>query len=65
MDTGTSELKTKIPPGMRLKDKRPCSGLRADLKTCVLASDCVKKVNIFKKIQRCMYIYIIIMGPKF
>ncbi|XP_071441301.1 cytochrome c oxidase assembly factor 5 [Hetaerina americana] len=26
-----------------LKDKSPCSGIRADLKMCLLESDCVKK----------------------
>lgn len=29
-----------------LDDKRPCGGLRSDLKTCVLESDCVKVMKM-------------------
>ncbi|KAF5273465.1 hypothetical protein FQA39_LY07482 [Lamprigera yunnana] len=29
--------------GERLADKSPCAGVRADLKMCVLNSDCVKR----------------------
>jgi len=28
-----------------LADQSPCAGIRADLKMCLLESDCVKKVN--------------------
>ncbi|XP_073996508.1 cytochrome c oxidase assembly factor 5 [Rhodnius prolixus] len=28
-----------------LEDSSPCAGVRADLKTCLLQSDCVKKYN--------------------
>jgi hypothetical protein len=30
--------------GNILLDKTPCAGVRADLKKCLLASDCVTKV---------------------
>lgn len=32
-----------------LTDNKPCSGIRADLKMCLLESDCCKIVNIFLK----------------
>lgn len=28
------------------KPRAPCSGLRKELKECILESDCVKKVNL-------------------
>lgn len=31
--------------GETLQDKSPCAGIRADLKMCLLESDCCKKVN--------------------
>lgn len=31
--------------GEQLKDKSACSGVRADLKMCLLQSDCCKRVN--------------------
>jgi hypothetical protein len=30
-----------------LADQKPCAGIRADLKMCLLESDCVKKVIYF------------------
>jgi hypothetical protein len=30
-----------------LQDQNPCAGIRADLKMCLLESDCVKKVISF------------------
>lgn len=30
-----------------LVDKTPCAGVRADLKMCLLDSDCCKKVGLF------------------
>lgn len=33
---------------MELEDKTACSGVRADLKKCLLESDCVKKVSCRK-----------------
>jgi cytochrome c oxidase assembly factor 5 len=30
-----------------LVDQNPCAGIRADLKMCLLESDCVKKVIYF------------------
>ena len=32
------------------KPHRPCSGLRKELKECLLASDCVKKVNFARSV---------------
>lgn len=29
--------------GEKLADKRPCAGVRADLKMCLLNTDCVKR----------------------
>lgn len=31
--------------GEQLQDKTPCAGIRADLKTCLLESDCCKLVK--------------------
>jgi hypothetical protein len=33
--------------GAHLVDQNPCAGIRADLKMCLLESDCVKKVIYF------------------
>lgn len=35
---------TFAPDEVGLVDKSPCAGIRADLKMCLLASDCCKKV---------------------
>lgn len=32
--------------GEQLQDKSPCAGIRADLKMCLLESDCCKKVSL-------------------
>lgn len=37
---------TYAPDEVGLADKSPCAGIRADLKICLLASDCCKKVSI-------------------
>ncbi|PZC78191.1 cytochrome c oxidase assembly factor 5 [Helicoverpa armigera] len=34
---------TFAPDEIGLADKSPCAGIRADLKLCLLASDCCKK----------------------
>ncbi|XP_035450329.2 cytochrome c oxidase assembly factor 5 [Spodoptera frugiperda] len=34
---------TYAPDEVGLADKSPCAGIRADLKICLLASDCCKK----------------------
>ncbi|KAM3957094.1 cytochrome c oxidase assembly factor 5 [Aphomia sociella] len=34
---------TFAPDEVGLKDKSPCAGIRADLKMCLLNSDCCKK----------------------
>uniref|UniRef100_A0A2A4J4K3 Cytochrome c oxidase assembly factor 5 n=1 Tax=Heliothis virescens TaxID=7102 RepID=A0A2A4J4K3_HELVI len=34
---------TFAPDEVGLADKSPCAGIRADLKLCLLASDCCKK----------------------
>ncbi|CAB3254953.1 unnamed protein product [Arctia plantaginis] len=34
---------TFAPDEIGLADKSPCAGIRADLKMCLLASDCCKK----------------------
>ncbi|KAJ8723161.1 hypothetical protein PYW08_003073 [Mythimna loreyi] len=34
---------TFAPDEIGLADKSPCAGIRADLKSCLLASDCCKK----------------------
>lgn len=35
----------------RLADETPCSGLRANLKICLLESECCKKVNYIWSFQ--------------
>jgi hypothetical protein len=40
-------------------DQNPCAGIRADLKMCLLESDCVKKVRSFVN-SRGMFIRVII-----
>lgn len=35
------------PEGNELKDNSPCAGVRADLKICLLESDCVRKVKLY------------------
>ena len=37
------------PDEVGLADKSPCAGIRADLKMCLLASDCCKKVSFCQK----------------
>lgn len=32
--------------GWQLEDQTPCAGLRADLKICLLETDCCKKVSM-------------------
>lgn len=39
-----------------LEDSSPCAGVRADLKTCLLQSDCVKKVWMAFKVSFCDYL---------
>lgn len=34
-----------VEEGEQLADKHPCAGVRADLKMCVLKSDCCKIVR--------------------
>lgn len=36
------------PDEVGLADRSPCAGIRADLKMCLLSSDCCKKVSVFK-----------------
>lgn len=36
--------------GETLKDKSACAGVRADLKMCLLSSDCCKRVSITCKL---------------
>lgn len=40
---------TQYEENMELVDKTACSGIRADLKNCLLESDCVKKVSCRQK----------------
>lgn len=35
------------------KPQKPCSGLRKELKDCILASDCVKKVKFAINVLYC------------
>ncbi|KAH9631690.1 hypothetical protein HF086_014691 [Spodoptera exigua] len=35
---------TYAPDEVGLADKSPCAGIRADLKICLLASDCCKRI---------------------
>lgn len=35
------------PDEIGLADQTPCAGIRADLKICLLNSDCCKKVGFF------------------
>lgn len=43
---------TFAPDEIGLADKSPCAGIRADLKMCLLASDCCKKVSLQKSIYQ-------------
>lgn len=56
-----------------LADQRPCAGVRADLKMCLLESDCCKKVsNLFllecintkMSIRTCRVLIIYVVGKK-
>lgn len=35
-----------------LADKTPCAGSRADLKMCLLESDCCRKVSVYGQVGR-------------
>ncbi|XP_034249262.1 cytochrome c oxidase assembly factor 5 [Thrips palmi] len=51
--------------GWELEDKTPCAGLRADLKICLLETDCCKKERLTpreclkqnKATPECMHLY--------
>ncbi|KAG8230558.1 hypothetical protein J437_LFUL010159 [Ladona fulva] len=48
-------MKYEAETPQQLADKSPCSGIRADLKMCLLESDCVKKTG--KTPRECLHVH--------
>lgn len=46
----------KYGEGEKLADTRPCAAIRADLKMCLLSSDCCKKVNVRLFFLTCLFL---------
>lgn len=53
-----------LPEDIGLADKSPCAAIRADLKLCLLNSDCCKKVSGYF-IYYCENVYFIVIWSKY
>lgn len=50
--------------GEKLVDSTPCAGVRADLKMCLLMSDCCKKVRLDAGVQQILIVLFILRTRK-